>query len=338
VAPLGTAFTEAQAHLLKRWANKINFLLDNDTAGQNACYKGILTARKAGLECAVVDNTKWEAKDPADILQQFGGGDLTKFVQFGILDYEFLSSLARKRFDTAEAAGLANAVSFLFPLIETAGGEVARSSLVHSISGDFGVDEKSILSDFAVFSRNGGADAHSGGSRDAGMREHGNGIGNGTNRREIKQNGQFFLLEAVFLNFGNTGIAQSLWDNFTLDDFSDPNARELYIALEEARRSDIANFDGALDLVRDTVLQKHLLQKAATGEFFVNPEALVADSVQRLKAEKLNERRKSLIAKIKMLQTAEKKRNSQTEHTEAQIDELLFEKNEIDKQLQGMSA
>ena len=55
VAPLGTAFTDEQAKLLKRWADRVYLMLVNDEAGQNALHKAILCCRKNGLDCGVVD-------------------------------------------------------------------------------------------------------------------------------------------------------------------------------------------------------------------------------------------------------------------------------------------
>ncbi|MDR0312469.1 MAG: DNA primase, partial [Treponema sp.] len=54
VAPLGTAFTDEQAKLLRRWAEKAILVFDSDEAGQRAAVKGILTCRNNGLSCGVV--------------------------------------------------------------------------------------------------------------------------------------------------------------------------------------------------------------------------------------------------------------------------------------------
>ena len=82
VAPLGTAFTDGQARLLKRWAERVYLIFDADEAGQNAAFKGIMTCRKNGLESFVVvlnpeNSPELEAgglapKDPADVLKNFG--------------------------------------------------------------------------------------------------------------------------------------------------------------------------------------------------------------------------------------------------------------------------
>jgi DNA primase len=54
VAPLGTAFTEDQAKLLRRYADRALLFFDTDDAGQKAVEKGIMTCTGAGLDCRVV--------------------------------------------------------------------------------------------------------------------------------------------------------------------------------------------------------------------------------------------------------------------------------------------
>ena len=71
VAPLGTAFTDEQAKLLKRWAEEVVFFFDSDNAGHVAAQKGIYTCRRNGLACNVVTHDeKGAGKDSADILKQ----------------------------------------------------------------------------------------------------------------------------------------------------------------------------------------------------------------------------------------------------------------------------
>jgi len=53
-APLGTAFTEEQAKLIKRYCNKVNLLFDSDSAGQNATAKALLICQKLDLTNFVV--------------------------------------------------------------------------------------------------------------------------------------------------------------------------------------------------------------------------------------------------------------------------------------------
>src|SRR6185503_16668102 len=87
VAPLGTAFTPAQAKLLKRFAPNVVVLFDGDAAGRKAtraargpCREGGLNARVASLPGGV---------DPDDFVRKHGPEGLQRLVKNapGMLEY-----------------------------------------------------------------------------------------------------------------------------------------------------------------------------------------------------------------------------------------------------------
>lgn len=67
VAPLGTALTQDQLRVIKRYTNKITFAFDNDSAGQNAILKGYLMAEELELESYSINTGKY--KDIDELVQ-----------------------------------------------------------------------------------------------------------------------------------------------------------------------------------------------------------------------------------------------------------------------------
>ena len=70
VASLGTAFTENQAKLLKRFSNEIIISYDSDLAGQTATMKGLSILEKAG--CVVKVLSLPSGKDPDEYIRKEG--------------------------------------------------------------------------------------------------------------------------------------------------------------------------------------------------------------------------------------------------------------------------
>jgi len=70
LASLGTALTQGQAKLLKRYSNEIYIAYDGDTAGQNATLKGLDVLQAEGLKVKVV--TMPDGVDPDDFAKQYG--------------------------------------------------------------------------------------------------------------------------------------------------------------------------------------------------------------------------------------------------------------------------
>ena len=68
VAPLGTALTEAQVRVLKRFAGKALLLFDSDAAGQKATDRAIELLEAQDLLVAGCHGVG--GKDPADLVQK----------------------------------------------------------------------------------------------------------------------------------------------------------------------------------------------------------------------------------------------------------------------------
>jgi DNA primase len=79
VAPLGTAFTPAQAKLLKRFAPGVIVLFDGDAAGRKATRAARLACREGGLEPKVASLPK--GVDPDDFVRKNGREALERLLK-----------------------------------------------------------------------------------------------------------------------------------------------------------------------------------------------------------------------------------------------------------------
>lgn len=70
VASLGTALTQQQARLLKRYVEKVYIAYDGDAAGQNATVRGLDILKNEGLEVRVI--TFPDDLDPDEYVQVYG--------------------------------------------------------------------------------------------------------------------------------------------------------------------------------------------------------------------------------------------------------------------------
>ncbi|MDR1731980.1 MAG: DNA primase [Synergistaceae bacterium] len=74
VASLGTALTEEQAKLLKRFSDRCYICYDSDAAGQEATLRGMYTLQNSGLDVYVISLP--QGKDPDELLNSEGGKEL----------------------------------------------------------------------------------------------------------------------------------------------------------------------------------------------------------------------------------------------------------------------
>lgn len=71
VASLGTALTQQQARLIKRFVSRVYISYDGDSAGQNATLRGLDILSKEGLEVRVIVIP--DGMDPDDYARKYGG-------------------------------------------------------------------------------------------------------------------------------------------------------------------------------------------------------------------------------------------------------------------------
>jgi DNA primase len=118
VAPLGTAFTPAQARLLRRYAPSVTLLFDGDAAGRKATREARETCRDGALvaKVAILPN----GKDPDDFVREMGSEALRNSVRAarGILRHLIDEALDEK-FRTADAQERAARVREVIALINS---------------------------------------------------------------------------------------------------------------------------------------------------------------------------------------------------------------------------
>ncbi|MDR1325054.1 MAG: DNA primase [Treponema sp.] len=304
VAPLGTAFTDEQAKLLRRWVERVNLVFDSDEAGQRALEKAIITCRKHGLTCAVVMNMA-NMKDPADILKEAGEEALRNAMQNPVPDLDYLLLHYKKLFDVSSSEGKTKAVSALFPYLETLDSEVARDAAVSRIAEAFNSDRDAIRADF--------------GRKPAPQQARP--VPQKT--RPITMDDELYLLITVALN-------QQLFPEFraqvSLNDLESSAAKDLFIALEECLMSDEFGMDDLLPRIESDNVRKFFVAQAVLTQFFAKPEQLIADGVRKIKRRCLKKQREKLIVELHIA-----KNQAETPHL---YEDILARKKYIDNELQ----
>jgi DNA primase len=314
LAPLGTAFTDDQARLLGRWAERVNLVFDSDEAGQNAAVKAILTCRKNGLACQVLvpggkpGGGQDGAKDPADILKFQGPEALQKQMECFILDFEYLVSRARRLYGDSGPEGKARAVAFLFPYLEALGSEVSRDACISAAAGAFGVDRAVILNDYS--------------RRFAGKKASPQQEEQGALPRTTDE------LSLLTLVMVNSSLFPVFRREVNGDEIEDAAAKELFIAMEECYIRDETGPDALLSRISSPALRNYVAGKGISKEFSGNPEQLMRDGIKKLSQKKLRRRLSEIAAELYGLE-----HDPAAERRETRLDELLVEKMNIDAEL-----
>ena len=102
IASLGTAFTQQQANLLKRYTSEVLLCYDSDNAGTKAALRAIEELRETGLNTKVIDLSPY--KDPDDFIKELGVDEFEKRNKNAQNAFLFEIETLEKEFDLQDPA------------------------------------------------------------------------------------------------------------------------------------------------------------------------------------------------------------------------------------------
>ncbi|MCD8482522.1 MAG: DNA primase [Verrucomicrobia bacterium] len=148
VAPQGTAVTEEQMFLLRRYHDRILVVLDGDNAGKNAAIRVLPLALKADLGIEFVELPA--GLDPDSVLVQQGPDAFKQLLGTAreAMDFACRFHCPDNHADPHEKA---NALQKLWPVLAGCSSEVARSEYLRAAARALDVDYDGAAKDFARF-------------------------------------------------------------------------------------------------------------------------------------------------------------------------------------------
>ena len=140
VASLGTAFTEEQAQLLKKYTDKILISYDNDEAGKNAIIKAgyILKKYDFDVKCLVMDGNE---KDPDEFLRKNGKKAFIEVVKKSEEIFDFLTKEVSKDLDLNDISGKRKFIERLKPFFSNVTSNLNKNLYLQRLSANFEIDE-----------------------------------------------------------------------------------------------------------------------------------------------------------------------------------------------------
>ena len=330
VAPLGTAFTSEQAGWLRRWVEKVILIFDDDDAGHKAAYKAIITCRKNGISCELVNIAEAlkketniagsggkteiaQFKDPADILQKFGPNILKKVINCTINDFEYLILLGTSKIGSER--GISLAAQYLFPYLDALDSEVERNDCIAQIADAIRTEKNAVLKDYAGWKK------ESFSSRPAPA------------ERQLKdfilrRNAELNLLAVVAVNME---LYPEFRASVEIKEIDDLSAKELFVALEECFQHGESGIDSLLVRIKDEPLKNFIVSHGDSPEFKIEAHRQMEDGINNIEKKKLNKRLTEIGAEIRSI---ERGNNNMNEN----IEELLAEKQIIDSRIRKIEG
>ncbi len=141
VAIKGSALTNEQLMLLKRYTDKITLMMDADPAGIESIKRGIDEAEKFDFEIRVVMIDY--AKDPDEALKK-DPAQFKKLIAKPIPIYDFLIETAQKKYPEESAFAKKKIGEEVIPMVEKIGNPIVRTFYIKKLAGILEVSEVTV--------------------------------------------------------------------------------------------------------------------------------------------------------------------------------------------------
>ncbi len=143
VAGLGTALTDQQAQLIKRYAPLVYLCYDSDDAGQKACEKAIDILSAAGIKLKVLSYK--DAKDPDEYLKKKGAESFKKVISSALSVTEYKILNIRKKYNLVESSDKVEFINEAAEILSNNENVVEREIYIKRIAAETDISTDSIV-------------------------------------------------------------------------------------------------------------------------------------------------------------------------------------------------
>lgn len=311
IAPLGTAFTESHASVVRKNCSKVVLVFDGDEAGLKATVRSAYICENAALDCSVV--VLPEKSDPADILKKLGPEALKNILKYPINCFDFLINKYKDIYDISKEEGIKGFLERVFAFVALQDSQVRRAGRLKTIAEILNTDYKPVNDDFIRYLN----------KKDRGTFGTGAAVPGG---KQLPP--ELYLMFAVIDNYDYFYLIR---EELPVDEIQDRAARDIYIILEECYRNNSFSPEYVLERIDNSELKNLLARKLSSEEFSVNSGQLIEESIKTIKLKNLHAKR------VQIEKTISRDDGSDPYRLEDLIAEKLFLDKEIEK-LKGTNS
>jgi len=145
VASLGTALTEEQGRLLRKYSEQIIFAYDSDGAGQNAIKRGIEVLEKQNCDARVLQMEG--AKDPDEYIIKYGSGRFKLLVDNAISLVEFKIKMLKDGYNLDNAKDKIAFLKKITEILSNVDNKIEREIYIDKVSEQYDISKQAIYAE-----------------------------------------------------------------------------------------------------------------------------------------------------------------------------------------------
>ena len=290
VASLGTALTEMQGRLLRKYSEKIIISYDSDGAGQAATLRGLDILTNMGCDVRILQMEG--AKDPDEYVIKYGNGRFKLLVNNAISLIEFKAKVLKKSLDLQNANDKIKFLKEIAKLLTSVNSKIEQEIYLGNIAREYGISKEAIYAEINKLS---------GKTVDSKI------LSKQPISKVNKEDVEKKLIEreksviAVLINEKEEGYNQIKQEVSVEDLQSEPNRKILKKLYEEFEKGNSNNISNTLMnfFAEDEKVISRLTELLSEEYQTNNDKKLIDNIIKTYKKEKLNMKKQELIEKQK---------------------------------------
>lgn len=299
VAPLGTAFTEEQARVIRRVARSVICLFDADGAGQKAATRAIEVCEPLDLETFVVRTSG--SKDPSELLEKEGPEAVRALLDNSQKGFDFLLDFRYTTFTRDSGLDVRGFLGEIFGFLSKMENGVQRETFLNRTADYLGVQKETLTADFA---RN----DHKSTSRAVADRQR----SSSPKASVIGRSVEWSLVVTVVCC---PELYPILRQEISPEGFEEDRCRKVMEVLEDLEPSrGVIPLEEVLGRLNDEGIGRELVRDVMSGEYQAHAERQLRDGILKIKEKVLLNQRKKVLWQLEKAITDDERTRLLQEH------------------------
>ena len=292
VASLGTALTEEQGKLLRKY-EQVVLSYDSDEAGQNAIMRGLDVLQKLGVDGRVLQIEG--AKDPDEFVIEFGTGRFNLLVDNAISLIEFKSQMISKNYNMENATDKIKFLKELSKLLSQVDNKLERQIYIDKIAQQNKISKEALYAEVNKIVYDNSVNEKILEKAKPMLKSSDSEIPEQTISTAILKR-ENMILYLLINNFEEAG--QIIKETISKDDFKHETNRRIFEEIYKVAATGEKEIYKVLSNIEDEDFQSTLSQIIVSDYEIVSVQKCIEDVIKNYSRDKLNSRKIEIINKL----------------------------------------
>lgn len=299
VASLGTALTEAQGRLLRKYCEQVIISYDSDGAGQAATLRGLEILKSIGCDVRILQMEG--AKDPDEYVIKYGSGRFNMLVENAISLVEFKVKVLKKQLDITNANDKIKFLNEISKILATVDNDIEKEVYIEKISADYNISKEAI---YAQINKLNYANNQGKKALERNFKVKAQSKNEQETQTLVKREN---MIIALLINEGKV-VYDKIKDIISPEDFKNEENKTIIKKMYEEYKKGDSNINNILDLFNDEATINYITGIMATDYGITDINKSIKDIIHIYEKEKITNKKNQIIKQLedKNLSTEEK--------------------------------